>query len=499
MNGAPPDTSYAVEPSATASATDRFQSAFAAYQHAHQAHWDRVAERLAAWRGWGAHYHRRLARVFRFLVPRGLRVLEVGCGTGDLLAALHPGVGVGVDFSRQMLQHARQHHPELRFVQADAHRLSLHGSFDVVILSDLLNDVWDVETVLGQVRSVCHPRTRILVNSYSRVWEPVLSLADRLGLAKPTLHQNWLSSEDLRNLLYLAGFDVIRGWEEILWPLATPLLEPLLNRVLVRLWPANLLALTFCLVARPAPCPRPAGAAPSVSVVVPCRNEAGNIEGIFQRLPRMGRETELVFVEGHSSDRTFEAVQAAAAAHPDRPSSLQRQVGVGKGDAVRAGFERATGDMLMILDADLTVRPEDLPRFYEALVSGRAEFANGVRLVYPMQDEAMRFANLIANRLFGQLFRWLLGQPVKDTLCGTKVLWRDDYARIAQERSSFGEFDPFGDFDLLFGAARQSLKIVDVPVRYQARTYGTTNIQRWRHGWLLLRMVAFAARRLKFI
>ena len=488
-----------MEPSSTALATPHLQPAFAAYQHTHQAHWDQVAEKLAVWRGWGTHYHRRLARVFQFLIPRGLRVLEVGCGDGDLLAALQPGVGVGVDFSRQMLERARQQHPELRFVQADAHRLSLHGTFDVVILSDLLNDVWDAESVLAQVRRVCHPRTRVLINSYSRVWEPVLSLADRLGLARPALHQNWLSSEDLRNLLYLSGFDVIRGWEEILWPLATPLLEPLLNRVLVRLWPANLLALSFCLVARPTPCPRPGGATPRVSVVVPCRNEAGNIEGIFQRVPHMGRQTELVFVEGHSSDRTFEAVQAAAAAHPDRPSLLLRQAGVGKGDAVRAGFERATGDMLMILDADLTVRPEDLPRFYAALVSGRAEFANGVRLVYPMQDEAMRFANLIANRLFSQLFRWLLGQPVKDTLCGTKVLWREDYARISQARSSFGEFDPFGDFDLLFGAARQSLKIVDVPIRYQARTYGTTNIQRWRHGWLLLRMVAFAARRLKFI
>jgi ubiquinone/menaquinone biosynthesis C-methylase UbiE len=495
----PPDTTLAVETSATAASTDRAQPAFAAYQDAHQAHWDQVAERLAAWRGWGTHYHRRLARVFQFLVPRGLRVLEVGCGNGDLLAALYPAVGIGLDFSRRMLEHARTRHPELRFVQADAHQLSLHGSFDVVILSDLLNDVWDVETVLVQVRRICHPRTRILINSYSRVWEPVLSLADRLGLAKPTLHQNWLSSEDLRNLLYLSGFDVIRGWEEILWPLATPLLEPLLNRVMVRLWPANLLALTFCLVARPAPCPHPAGATPKVSVVIPCRNEAGNIEGIFLRVPRMGRETELIFVEGHSSDQTFEAIQTAAAAHPDRPSSLQRQAGVGKGDAVRAGFDHATGDMLMILDADLTVRPEDLRRFYEALVSGRAEFANGVRLIYPMQDEAMRFANLIANRMFSQLFRWLLGQPVKDTLCGTKVLWRADYARIAQARADFGEFDPFGDFDLLFGAARQSLKIVDVPVRYQARTYGKTNIQRWRHGWLLLRMVAFAARRLKFI
>lgn len=477
----------------------RQHAAFAAFQRARQAHWDEVADRFATWPGMGRYYHRRLSHVLQYLVPSGLRVLEIGCGDGELLASTHPAFGLGIDFSGRMIGYASRKHAELRFVQADAHQLCLQGTFDVVILSDLLNDVWDVETVLTQVKGACHGRTRIVVNSYNRAWEPALGLADRLGLAKPTLHQNWLSVEDMRNLLYLAGFDVIRSWEEILWPLGTPVLEPILNRFAVRLWPFNALALTHFLVARPAPQPVLLKAEPRVSVVIPCRNEAGNIEGIFRRVPTMGEETELVFVEGHSTDHTYEAVQAAITAHPERPASLVQQPGSGKGDAVRKGFEHATGDMLMILDADLTVQPEDLPRFYAVLANGKAEFANGVRLVYPMQDEAMRFANWVANRLFSQLFRWMLGQPVKDTLCGTKALWRDEYARIAGQRAYFGEFDPFGDFDLLFGAARQNLKIVDVPIRYQARTYGTTNIQRWRHGWLLLRMVVFAARRLKFI
>jgi SAM-dependent methyltransferase len=488
-----------LDPAGNDSPAARRHAAFAAFQAARQAHWDEVADRLAAWRGMGGYYHRRLARVLKFLVPPGLRVLEIGCGDGQLLASTLPAFGLGVDFSAHMIATARGKHPDLRFFQADAHHLGLLGTFDVIILSDLLNDVWDVESVLAQVRRVSHPRTRIIVNSYNRAWEPLLGVADRLGLAKPTLHQNWLSVEDMRNLFYLAGFDVIRAWEEILWPLDTPLVEPLLNRFAVRLWPFHTLALTHFLVARPAPQPVISTTPPRVSVVVPCRNEAGNIEAIFRRVPSMGAGTELIFVEGHSTDRTYEAVETAIRAHPFPPAFLVRQTGSGKGDAVRRGFERATGDILMILDADLTVQPEDLERFYAAVASGKAEFANGVRLVYPMQDEAMRFANWVANRLFSQLFRWLLGQPVKDTLCGTKALWRDDYARIAGQRAYFGEFDPFGDFDLLFGAARQTLKIVDVPIRYQARTYGTSNIQRWRHGWLLLRMVVFAARRLKFI
>jgi glycosyltransferase involved in cell wall biosynthesis len=166
---------------------------------------------------------------------------------------------------------------------------------------------------------------------------------------------------------------------------------------------------------------------------------------------------------------------------------------------VRLGFQHAQGDILMILDADLTVPPEDLPRFYNALYKGRAEFINGVRLVYPMEKEAMRFLNLLGNKFFSLVFSWLLGQPIKDTLCGTKALWKTDYERIAANRSYFGDFDPFGDFDLLFGAAKLNLKIIEVPIRYRERTYGTTNISRWKHGWLLLRMVFFALRRIKFV
>jgi glycosyltransferase involved in cell wall biosynthesis len=212
----------------------------------------------------------------------------------------------------------------------------------------------------------------------------------------------------------------------------------------------------------------------------------------------MGSGTELIFVEGHSTDGTGEAIERAIAAQPVRRAKLLRQPGRGKADAVRTGFEAATGEVLMILDADLTVPPEDLPRFYQAIRSGHGEFVNGVRLVYPMEQQAMRPANFVGNKFFSLLFSWLLGQPIKDTLCGTKVIGREAYSRLTANRAYFGDFDPFGDFDLLFGAAKLNLQIVEMPVRYRERVYGTTNIQRWRHGLLLLRMSVFAASRLKF-
>jgi SAM-dependent methyltransferase len=426
-------------------------------------------------------------------------VLEIGCAQGHLLAALQPACGVGVDFSPAMLQDAAQTYPYLWFLCADAHALPLHEPFDIIILSDLVNDVWDVQTIFEQVRRVSTPHTRIILNVYSRLWEQPLELVKWLGLAKPTLHQNWLTVEDIDGLFHLTDIELIRHLQEILWPLPTPLLNTLANCYLVKLWPFSLLALTNVLVARPCPHPHAPSEHYRVSVVVPARNEAGNIPRIFERTPEMGQGTELIFVEGHSHDETAAAIEQAIQEHPQRQSMLLFQHGKGKGDAVRLGFAHATGDVLMILDADMTVPPEDLPRFYEALRSGKGEFINGVRLVYPMEQEAMRFFNLLGNKFFSLAFSWLLDQPIKDTLCGTKVLWRSEYEQIAANRYYFGDFDPFGDFDLIFGAARLNLKIIDLPIRYRERTYGATNIERWKHGWLLLRMVSFAARRIKFI
>jgi glycosyltransferase involved in cell wall biosynthesis len=297
----------------------------------------------------------------------------------------------------------------------------------------------------------------------------------------------------------LEGFEVIRKWTEILWPLNTPFIAKLCNRVLVRLWPFRLFALTGFMIGRPQPPYQVDDSEPTVSVVVPARNEAGNIEQLFERIPEMGGGTELVFVEGHSSDNTYDAIREVMAAHPGRTCQVFRQPGIGKGDAVRHGFAHGSGDVFMILDADISVPPEVLPRFFEALVSGKGEFINGVRLVYPMERGAMQFFNQVGNKFFSLAFTWLLGQPIKDCLCGTKVLYRKHYRLIAANRAYFGDLDPFGDFDLILGAAKLNLRIVDVPIRYQERRYGSTNIRRWRHGLILFKMLIMAAKRLKFV
>jgi SAM-dependent methyltransferase len=462
------------------------------------AFWDEFARQLDRWQHLRRFYRNQLARLFGFSVPQGLRILEIGSGTGDLLAALKPSAGVGVDFSPEMVRVASERHPGLGFVLADAHDFDLGAKFDVILCSDLFNDVWDVQAVLERVAAHSHPSTRLYINLYSRLWGGPRVLMEGMGLVKRLLPQNWLTVEDVTNLLYLAGFEAIRHSRELMCPVQIPIIDTLANRYLVRLWPLYHLGLTNVIVARPQPDPRPDRRA-SVSVIVAARNEEGNIPQIFDRLVQMGSGTELIIVEGHSKDNTYEAAEREIARRPGYPAKLFRQTGKGKGDAVRLGFAKATGDVLMILDADLTVMPEDLPRFYEAWQAGRGDFINGVRLVYPMEDRAMRFFNFLGNKFFSIAFSWLLSQSVKDTLCGTKVLSRADYERIAANRDYLGDFDPFGDFDLIFGAARFNMKIVDMPVRYGERTYGETNIQRWSHGLLLIRMVLVAMRRIKFV
>ena len=474
--------------------TPLFDEAGILYQKTRVANWNSIAQKRDHWRGMGRWYHRRLAEVYRYLVNPNQRVLEIGCGMGNLLVHLHPSHGVGIDFSPEMIARAKKNHPEFEYHEADAHDLSsIEGEFDVIILSDTVNDLWDVQRALEQARRFCTPHTRLIINFYNQAWQLPLAIAQSLNLAAPILNQNWLTREDVDNMLLLAGFESIRTTQEILWPLP---LGGFADRYLVKIWPFREFALSNFVIARPAP---QATQEPSVSVVIAARNEAGNIKSIFERVPKMGNRTEIVFVEGHSRDNTYETIENEIPLHPQTPSLLFRQPGIGKADAIRLGFEKATGDILMILDADLTVPPEDLPRFYDAIASGKGEFINGVRLVYPMEKEAMRTLNFIGNKLFSMAFSWLLGQPIKDTLCGTKVMWRDDYAKIAANRSYFGDFDPFGDFDLIFGAAKLNRKIIDLPIRYRDRTYGTTNISRWKHGLLLLRMVAFAARRIKFV
>ena len=425
-------------------------------------------------------------------------ILFIAC---FVLAALNPSFGVGVDLSPQMIAIAAATYAQLEFhagnIEDDAFLETITGPFDYIVISDTIGLIEDAEALFETLHRLMTNETRLILAYYSHLWEPVLRVAESLNLKMPQVDQNWLSTADTTNLLALADYEVVREeWRQLV-PRRLLGVGTFINRFIATLPGIRMLCLRNYLVARPLPrLPRPEKM-PSATVLVPCRNERGNIESAVTRLPKFAPDIEILFVEGHSKDGTFEECERVKAAYPDRDIKVFRQPGKGKGDAVRKGFAEARGDILMILDADLTVPPESMPKFYNAIASSRGEFINGTRMVYPMEDTAMRTLNNIANRGFAKIFSYLLNQRFTDTLCGTKVLCRRDYDRIAANRHYFGDFDPFGDFDLIFGAAKLNLRIVEVPIRYAGRSYGETQISRFTHGWLLLRMVLFAWRKLK--
>jgi SAM-dependent methyltransferase len=460
---------------------------------------DRIAEFRAQSSDRHRYYAEQVQRLVQSLTIPKSRVLEVGCGLGDLLATLDAREAIGIDLSPRMIELGKQRHPTLDLRAANVERDRLpEGPFDIIILSDAIGLLEDIQVALERLKPLLGPRGRIVVTYYNFLWEPLLKLAEGLGQKTRWPDQNWLSMTDIENLLYLSGFEVFRRGTDVLLPAPLPVVSLIANRLLAKLPVLREAALVDYFVARAEAEPA-VGKLPTVSVVCPCRNEKGNIREAVQRTPLMGPKTELIFVDGNSSDGTVEEIEAVIREYkgPLDLKLVHQGSGKGKGDAVRKGFDAAKCDVLMILDSDLTVPPEDLPKFYRALVSGRGEFINGVRLVYPMEGEAMRFLNLIGNKFFSSALSWVLEQSIKDSLCGTKVLYRRDYDLIASNRKFFGDFDPFGDFDLLFGASRLNMRIVDLPVRYRARTYGETKIDRFSHGWLLLKMTAFGFTKLR--
>ena len=461
-------------------------------------HLDSLAQVRGKWRRRAAYYHQEIERYLRFLIPAGSSVLEIGCGTGELLAALEPSRGVGVDISPRMVEEARRNFPALDFRVDDMEDLQISEKFDYVLVVDTIGHVDDIQLAFSQLHKVCRPETRVIVVYYNYLWAPVLKFAEFAGLRMRQALQHWLPLGDIANLLYLNDFEVIRKGYKVLLPIRIPLFSTFCNRFLANMPIFWKLSINEVLVAKPMAV-RKDPSQVSCSIVIPCRNEQGNIENAIRRTPDMGRATEIIFVEGHSSDGTLAECYRVQEAYPDRDITVLVQDGKGKGDAVRKGFAAARHDVLMILDADLTVPPEDLPKFFDAIASGKGEFINGSRLVYRMEKQAMRFLNILGNKFFSRAFTYLFEQRIRDTLCGTKVLWKSDYEKIIAGRSYFGEFDPFGDFDLLFGAVKLNLKIVEIPIRYRERSYGTTQISRFRHGLLLLKMVFFALGKIKFI
>jgi SAM-dependent methyltransferase len=456
-------------------------------------HLAEIAPRRDGWITHNRYYYELLARLLRFLVEPHKSVLSVRCGTGNLLAAVRPSGGKGVDICVEMVEIARQRNPSFDFGVAFPDKEEFLEAFrpgekfDYILFNDI-GDTVDVLQAFRNLKPLCQRRTRVLVTTYNHLWEPFVTFAEWTGMKVPRTEQNWISTADIRNLLKLAGFEALETHRIVLLPKYLPVLSVFLNHFCARLPFLSKLCMTQVVVARMVP-PPVALKDLSVSVIIPCKNEKGNVEDAVRRIPPLAGRTEIIFCDDQSTDGTAEEVRRVQSCYPEKDIRLERGPGVCKSRNVWTGFDAAKGDLLLILDADLTTIPEELPYFIEVIVSGQAEFVNGSRLVYPVPKGAMNGANMLGNKFFSVAFTYLLGQRVKDTLCGTKVLWRSDWERIKPMLGSWGTEDRWGDYELLFGAAKLNLKILDLPVHYQERIYGSTKMTKvFRNGLVMLRM-----------
>lgn len=447
-------------------------------------------------------YHKSILQYYRMCIPAGSKVLELGCATGNLIGNLNPSFGVGVDISDAMISAAHKKYPGIQFIRAQAEAFETNDVFDFIIVSGIAGSVDNIQELLTKAQKWSSEKTRIFINFYNPLWHPIIKLGEKIGLKMPEITRNWLSVDDVENFLYISGYQVIKRKYLLLFPKYVPVISYILNKWIGNLPVIRRLSLDHIVVARPEkPLPNPQNK--RCTVVITARDEEGNIEGLVERTPRMGDCTEIIFVEGHSKDRTVEKIQEMILKYPEKDIKLLRQKGIGKGDAYRYGFDEAQGDFVIILEADLTTPPEEAIHFWNAYLENRGEFINGSRFIYKMERSSMPLINFLGNRFFGILFTILLKQRFTDTLCGFKAISKENYLKIRSQIDFFGDFDPFGDFELIFGAIKNNLKVAEIPVHYQPRQYGESKAYGYsffsfmKHGMLLLRMSFIAFR--KFI
>ena len=468
--------------------------------------YDNIAQSRKKWIKKSSAFHKEdRLNLNEFILPDS-KVLELGCGTGNLLKSINPRYGVGVDISKEIIKEAKKENKEIDFIHGDISRLtsilSNEHKFDYIILSDTIGYLEDIQSTLESLHEYCKKETRIIISYYSPMWSPIFSLATMFKFKMPEVKTQLLNLNDIKSFLKISNFDVVRLEKKILSPIKLFGIGRFLNRYIATLPIFSFFCLRQYVVARSLE-KAFQERYNSASIIIPCKNEEGNIEAAIKRLPKFSNKLEVIFVEGDSSDKTWEKIQSIKKKYNNKKSGLIikgfKQKGKGKAEAVFYGFEKAQNEVLFILDADLTVPPEELPKFWRKISLGEAEYINGTRLIYPMDNEAMRFLNYLANKMFSIIFSWILSQRYTDTLCGTKVLSKKNYEKIKIKNKDLGNFDPFGDFFLIFGSSRLCLKMNEIPIRYKARSYGETQISRFSHGLMLVKMVIFAFFKIKAI
>jgi len=441
---------------------------------------DQVAEENDFWRKKNYYYHREIERFFKNIIPKDKNVLEIGTADGYLLDKLKPSYGVGIDISAKMIEMARKKYPRLKFIKSTIDDYNPKFKFDYIVISDLLEYTFDLYNFFNVLYKKISTDTKIIITGVNPLWEPVMRFTTRLKLRTPVQMKNFVTCKDTENILDITGYEVIQSGYRLFLPKNIPIISYLLNKIIPRISVLKDLCLVQYIIARPRQDLK-IDTNISCSVIIPCHNEEGNIKECIERIPELGKYTEILIVDDGSTDGTADIVKDMQR-DKTNVTLISYTPNKGKGHAVKTGFDAAKGEVLIILDADMAVLPEELTKFYNTLASHQAEFVNGTRMVYDMVPGAMKFINYLGNKMFGIILSFVIGQRNTDTLCGTKAFYKKDYITFKMGKCLWG------DFDLLFEAARRRLKTVEMPVHYYPRLEGTSKMKAFSHGLMLLKM-----------
>lgn len=417
------------------------------------------------------YYHERIRKTFSFIIPPNKKILFLGADDAKILASLRPAKGT-VAISTAYESYLPKE------------------KFDYIILNGVLGQTTDMLRILKNILRACHPSTRILIYQYNYLWQWVLAIAEKLRLKRKEGVQNWLSVNDLKTYLEGADFQVTRIFRRTIFPFNFFGLGRILNFIDAIIPFFDFLKLDQFIISRPEPYLFPKELPESLTICITVRNEKGNIEKIVKSIPKICKEQEILFVEGHSTDGTRKEILRMINQYPDKSIRVMGQPGIGQGDATRVGFKAAKGEIIIIYEGDGTSDPGDIKYFYDAMTSGRFEFIEGSRFVYPLDNKTMPVINQLGNIFFAKWFSFFLGQKTTDVLSGIKSILKKDYNLLFERWGFLGFEDPFGDFELLYGAARMGLKFGEIPMRYYPRTYGETKTKPFTHGLYLLKMAA---------
>lgn len=359
--------------------------------------------------------------------------------------------------------------------------------YDCIVLSDMFEVNDDILGLLKLLKKNLNNDGTILLTSITPIWDGVLSILEMLNLKNKSKKRSYIHLNKLSAVLDTINFQITGKRTRQYFPFKLFYFGNIINNFLeIILYFFNFGIRSYFTIKEIEDTAEKDVL--SKTIIVPAKNEEGNLNELINRIPYLGNNVEVIISCGISNDNTLGMAKSLKS--DNFIIKVIEQTSKGKANAVWEACEQSSNDLIAILDADLSVDPEELSSFFELIETKKCDFVNGTRLIYSMEKGSMRFINNFGNRLFQYVVSKIIRLPLTDSLCGTKVFKKNLYEKIKKWQSVVKIKDPFGDFDLLFAAAYSSQKIVEYPIHYRARKYGTTQIRRFKDGFKLIKYLS---------